>query len=242
APVAAGRRHGAGRRAGPHRPRGDRHPRRPARGPGPGRARAPRRGGHRALAAGGRQPRDGAPRRRPRRGADRRRRPSRGRHCARRARALRRRAPPGARHRRPTEVLLLDPTASTPDGGFPARSFEGTPLALVGDTIVLRSCADGFCRLSGYDLTAPEEPSWVVSAPSETRGPDPAGAEVPARRDTPPGLLDALRTTGVMPVVPLSFDPAQGWVQLDPATGFPVGRILAGPEDECRIAATGAPA
>ena len=141
-----------------------------------------------------------------------------------------------------TEVLLLDPTASTPDGGFPARSFEGTPLALVGDTIVLRSCADGFCRLSGYDLTAPEEPSWVVSAPSETRGPDPAGAEVPARRDTPPGLLDALRTTGVMPVVPLSFDPAQGWVQLDPATGFPVGRILAGPEDECRIAATGAPA
>src|SRR5699024_1296575 len=55
-------------------------------------------------------------------------------------------------------------------------------------------------------------------------------------------LLDALRTTGVMPVVPLSFDPAQGWVQLDPATGFPVGRILAGPEDECRIAATGAPA
>src|SRR5699024_2011684 len=58
-----------------------------------------------------------------------------------------------------TEVLLLDPTASTPDGGFPARSFEGTPLALVGDTIVLRSCADGFCRLSGYDLTAPEEPS-----------------------------------------------------------------------------------
>src|SRR5699024_1447705 len=50
------------------------------------------------------------------------------------------------------------------------------------------------------------------------------------------------RTTGVLPTVPLSFDPAQGWVQLDPATGFPVGRILAGPEEECRLAATGAAA
>src|SRR5699024_7131077 len=139
-----------------------------------------------------------------------------------------------------TEVQLLDPTASTPDGGLPSRTFEGTPIALEEDTLVLRSCTDGFCRLSGYDLTAGEEPSWVVSTSAETRGPDPAGAEMPARRGEPPGLLEALRTTGVLPTVPLSFDPAQGWVQLDPATGFPVGRILAGPEEECRLAATGA--
>src|SRR5699024_567617 len=150
------------------------------------------------------------------------------------------------RHRLPrpvasTEHLLLDPATSSPHGRYPAPTFEGTPLALAGDVIVLRSCADGFCRLSGYDLTAPEEPAWVVSAPSETRGPDPAGPEISARRDTAPGLLDALRTTGVMPAVPLSFDPAQGWVQLDPTTGFPVGRILAGPDEECRIAATGEP-
>ncbi len=138
-----------------------------------------------------------------------------------------------------TEVLLLDPTASAPDGGFPSRSFEGTPLALAGDLIVLRSCTEGFCRLSGVDLTAPEEPLWVVGAPAETRGPDPAGVEVPARVEQPPGLLDALRTTGVLPAIPLSFDPGQGWVQRDLATGFPVGRILVGPEQECRIAVTG---
>ncbi|ASK65418.1 hypothetical protein CFK39_05750 [Brachybacterium avium] len=137
-----------------------------------------------------------------------------------------------------TEVLLLDPTASDPEGRFPSQTFEGTPLALAGDRIVLRSCTEGFCRASGFDLTAPEEPLWVVSASAETRGTDPAGVEVPARAEQPPGLLDALRTTGVMPTVPLSFDPGQGWVQLDLATGFPVGRIIAGPEDECRIAAT----
>ena len=39
--------------------------------------------------------------------------------------------------------------------------------------------------------------------------------------------------------MPLSFDPGQGWVQLDPETGFPIGRILVGPEEECRIAVTG---
>ncbi|ATG51016.1 hypothetical protein CFK38_05335 [Brachybacterium vulturis] len=138
-----------------------------------------------------------------------------------------------------TEVLLLDPAASVPEGGFPSRTFEGTPLALAGDRIVLRSCTEGFCRLSGFDLTAPEESLWVVGAPAETRGPDPAGVEVPARPEQPPGLLDALRTTGVLPAIPLSFDPGQGWIQRDPATGFPVGRILVGPEEECRIAVTG---
>ncbi|MDN5822492.1 MAG: PQQ-like beta-propeller repeat protein, partial [Brachybacterium sp.] len=130
-------------------------------------------------------------------------------------------------------------TAAASDGAFPSQTFEGTPLARAGDRIVLRSCTDGFCRLSGYDLTAPEEPLWVISAPAETRGADPAGVEVPARHEQAPGLLDAPRTTGVMASIPLSFDPGQGWVQLDLATGFPVGRILAGPEDGCRIAVTG---
>lgn len=137
-----------------------------------------------------------------------------------------------------TTVLALDASAPAPEDGFPSLSLEGTPLALDGDRIVLRHCSEGFCRLSGIDLTAPEEPLWVVSGPAETRGPDPVGVDVPARRAHAPGLLDAARATGVLPMVPLSFDPAQGWVQLDPATGFPVGRILAGPEEECRIAAT----
>jgi len=138
-----------------------------------------------------------------------------------------------------TEVLALDRSLSAPDGGFPTLSFEGTPLALDGDRIVLRHCSEGLCRLSGYDLTAPEEPLWVVSGSAETRGTDPAGTLVEARPADPPGLLDAARATGVLPTIPLHFDPAQGWVQLDPESGFPVGRILAGPEEECRIAAAG---
>lgn len=138
-----------------------------------------------------------------------------------------------------TEVLLLDPTASAPDGGFPAQTFEGTPLALTGDLLVLRHCADGLCRLSGYDLTDPAAALWTLLDAEQTRGVDPLGVEVPARPEAQPGLLDAARATGVLPSVPLRFDTAQGWVQLDPATGFPVGRILAGPEEDCRIAATG---
>ena len=138
-----------------------------------------------------------------------------------------------------TEVLLLDPTASAPDGDFPAQTFEGTPLALTGDLLVLRHCTDGLCRLSGYDLSDPEAALWTLLDAEQTRGADPFGVEMPAQADAHPGLLDAARATGVLPAVPLRFDPAQGWVQLDPATGFPVGRILAGPEDDCRIAATG---
>ena len=141
-----------------------------------------------------------------------------------------------------TAVLSLDRSLSTPDGGFPTTTFEGTPLALADGVLVLRDCADGYCHLSGYDLTAPEEPLWVVTGSAETRGTDPAGQAVPARAEAETGLLDAARADGVLPAVPLHFDPAQGWVQLDPATGFPVGRILAGPEEECRISATEAPA
>lgn len=138
-----------------------------------------------------------------------------------------------------TEVILLDPTASAPDGGFPAQTFEGTPLALAGDLLVLRHCTEGTCRLSGYDLTDPAAPLWTLLDAEQTRGVDPLGVEVAARPDAQPGLLDAARATGVLPAVPLRFDPAQGWVQLDPATGFPVGRILVAPEEDCRISATG---
>lgn len=137
-----------------------------------------------------------------------------------------------------TEVILLDPTASAPDGSFPSRRLEGTPIALDGDLLVQRTCSEGLCRNSGYDLGGSEEPLWVVSASAGTRGTDPAGLPVPAVAEEAPGLLEAARATGVMPSVPLSFDPAQGWVQLDPATGFPVGRILADAAEECRIAAT----
>ena len=138
-----------------------------------------------------------------------------------------------------TEVLLLDATVTTPDGGPPTRTFDGTPLALAGDLLVLRHCTEGTCRLIGYDLTAPAEPLWTTLDAEETRGVDPLGVQIPARSATPPDQLAAVRATGVLPTVPLRFDPVQGWVQLDPATGFPVGRILAGPEQECRIAATG---
>lgn len=140
-----------------------------------------------------------------------------------------------------TEVLLLDPTLSTPDGGLPSRTFDGSPVSLADDVLVMRSCEEGLCRHSGFDLAAPEEPLWVVSAPAQTRGQDPAGVPVPARAEEETGLLDALRASGVVPVLPLSFDPAQGWVQLDPATGFPVGRLLAGPDEECRIAVINEP-
>jgi hypothetical protein len=117
----------------------------------------------------------------------------------------------------------------------------GTPLALAGDVLVVRACEDGTCRISGIDLGAPDQPLWTVSDAEETRGPDLAGTELPARPDAAPGLLDALAATGVLPAVPLRFDPGQGWLQIDPATGFAVGRVLAPADAACRIAATPAP-
>lgn len=117
----------------------------------------------------------------------------------------------------------------------------GTALALAGDVLVVRACEDGTCRISGVDLGAPDQPLWTVSDAEETRGPDPAGTELPARPDAAPGLLDALAATGVLPAVPLRFDPDQGWLQIDPATGFAVGRVLAPADAACRIAATPAP-
>src|SRR5690625_1462872 len=61
---------------------------------------------------------------------------------------------------------------------------------------------------------------WTVGDAAETRGPDPAGTQLPAASATeqPPGLLEATQLTGLVPGVPLRFDPAQGWLQLDPAT------------------------
>ncbi|MGP9538473.1 outer membrane protein assembly factor BamB family protein [Brachybacterium sp. AOP43-C2-M15] len=137
-----------------------------------------------------------------------------------------------------TEVLALDPGLAAPDGEPRTTAFEGEPLALDEEHIVLRHCEDGTCRLAGYGLSDPEEPLWVISDAEETRGTDPIGLAVPARADSSPDLLDAARAAGVLPAVPLRFDAAQGWVQLDPTTGFPVGRLLSGKEQECRIAVT----
>lgn len=142
-----------------------------------------------------------------------------------------------------TRVTAIDPAS---DGRIQRWSeVAGEPLALDGDLLVVRACADGICRLSGVDLETPAEPLWTVTdgatgadGADGTRGPDPVGVSVPARPDAPAGLLDAVTTTGVLGAVPLRFDPAQGWVQLDPETGFPVGQILAGPDEDCRIAAT----
>ena len=117
----------------------------------------------------------------------------------------------------------------------------GTPLALDGDLLVVRDCEEDVCRVRGIDLAAPDEPLWTVMDAEETRGPDQAGLALPARAEAPPGLLDAVAATGVLPSVPLRFDPAQGWLQIDAATGFPVGRVLAPADADCRIAATPAP-
>lgn len=129
------------------------------------------------------------------------------------------------------------------EGGAQSAPVEvpGTPLALDGDLLVVRACEDGACRLRGVDLAAPAEPLWTVMDAEETRGPDPAGVEVPAAARTVPGALDAVAATGVLPAVPLRFDPPQGWLQIDPATGFPVGGVLAPADADCRIAATPAP-
>ncbi|MEJ6543420.1 hypothetical protein PQI65_09475 [Brachybacterium paraconglomeratum] len=131
--------------------------------------------------------------------------------------------------------------SDAPDGGAAPVELPGQPLALSGDTLVLRACEDGVCRVRGVDLTAPDEPLWTVMDAEETRGPDQAGLALPARAEAPAGLLDAVAATGVLPSVPLRFDPAQGWLQIDAATGFPVGRVLAPADADCRIAATPAP-
>ena len=126
-------------------------------------------------------------------------------------------------------------------GGSAPVEVPGTPLALAGDVLVVRACEAGTCRLSGVDLGAPDQPLWTVSDAEQTRGPDPVGAELPAGDGAATGLLDAVAATGVLPEVPLRFDPDQGWLQVDPATGFAVGRVLAPADAECRIAATPAP-
>lgn len=152
----------------------------------------------------------------------------------------------------PVETTVLD----LPAGAEPQvrANLSGAPLALEGDLLVLRTCAQSMCRISGHDLadeesgtsTDPLSALWTIldgtgERAEDARGPDPAGIEAPARATQPPGLLDAVDQGGILPEVPLRFDPAQGWVQLDPATGFPLGNILARPEEQCRIAATAPP-
>lgn len=143
-------------------------------------------------------------------------------------------------------TVVSDLTGSDRSGSGPEEiaAVAGIPLALSEDLLVVRECEESdaeACTLSGYDLTVGDPPRWTLSAPGtrEARGIDPAGVEVAARPDAAPGLLDAVRVTGVLPAVPLRFDPAQGWIQLDAATGFPVGRVLAGPDQPCRVSVNG---
>lgn len=143
-----------------------------------------------------------------------------------------------------TVVSDLTGSGGTGSGPEEIAAVAGIPLSLSEDLLVVRECEGSdaeACTLSGYDLTAGDRPQWTLSAPGaqEARGIDPAGVEVAARPDEPPGPLDAVRATGVLPAVPLRFDPAQGWIQLDAATGFPVGRVLAGPEQPCRVSVNG---
>lgn len=152
----------------------------------------------------------------------------------------------------PAETTVLDlPADAAPQ---PLATLPGAPMALAGDLLVQRTCGDGVCRISGHDLSTDDPDSTTDDAPAlwtifdgegdrarDGRGPDPAGFPVPARSTEPAGLLDALHAGGILPEVPLRFDPAQGWVQLDPATGFPRGSILADPEEDCRITVTPPP-
>lgn len=137
-----------------------------------------------------------------------------------------------------------------PEDGAPveAVSLPGAPLALDGNLLVLRTCADGSCWISGHDLAAgAQAPAlWTTSdgageEPHAAPGPDPSGVPVPLDAGEPADLLEALRSTGILPAVPLRFDPDQGWLQLDPTTGFPLGNVLTDPAQDCRIAVTAAP-
>lgn len=127
-------------------------------------------------------------------------------------------------------------------------TFDGSPVAMADDVLVMRACEDGTCRTSGYELaaatgTAAEPPTaiWTVQDAPDADGPDPAGIDMPARQAQPRDELGALRDSGVLPQVALRHDPAQGWVQVDPATGFAIGEVLAGADQDCRIIPTSAP-
>lgn len=147
-------------------------------------------------------------------------------------------------------TTVLDLTPDTVP--VPLTALDGAPMALAGDLLVLRTCTEGTCRISGHDLSlasgdsTPVPALWTISDgtqsdPGAVRGADPAGIPLLATGAQPAGLLDALRSTGILREIALVYDPAQGWVQLDPATGFPQGQVLARPEQDCRIASTAAP-
>ncbi len=141
-----------------------------------------------------------------------------------------------------TRLLLIgaESTRIQPLHGDAAeeRTVPGQVTSLDGTLAVARHCADGACHLSGYDLTtAKAQALWTLSDAPETRGPDPAGVEVPVTAP-PAGVLEAITATALMPSTALRYDPAQGWLQIDPRTGFPLGSVLAPADSSCRIAAT----
>lgn len=135
---------------------------------------------------------------------------------------------------------LAGPASS--QGGGEAVSIPGTLLALTADTAITHHCEADTCRLSGFPLEGGEPAArWSVLDSADPVGQDGEGHEFDPTGSLPP-LGRAFATTGLVPSAPVRFDPAQGWVWIDPATGVAVGRVLARPTETCHAVSTTAAA
>lgn len=110
--------------------------------------------------------------------------------------------------------------------------LPGTPIAVDRATIIMRSCSpDGACTLSGYPWEGTDNtPAWQIREPdhpwyaqADNTILDPSQSPSPATRPVLPGHA-------------VLFDPSQGLIELDPATGFAVGQTLSTPDETCRAA------
>lgn len=122
--------------------------------------------------------------------------------------------------------------ARSPHGPLPQLlELPGEPLALAGDRLVVQAPHPEGCATSGHDLAAPApaEASWTLL--DRTAG----GCAATRALAEDPG------PQAVLPAVPVRTDPRQGIVQMDPATGFPVGELLARTEEGCRAHVTAPP-
>jgi len=125
-----------------------------------------------------------------------------------------------------TRVLDASALGSAPP---PVAEVAGTPIALDGDLLVVQRPAESGCATSGHDLAAGEDAAALWTLLDATAG----GCEATralAGSDAPAALL---------PTVPVRTDPRQGILQMDPATGFPVGQVLAPAQENCRAHVTG---
>ncbi|GAA1734023.1 hypothetical protein [Brachybacterium phenoliresistens] len=124
---------------------------------------------------------------------------------------------------------VLDATAP---GAAPPLLAEvaGTPIALAGDLLVVQEPTQTGCATRGHDLATGEEAAaalWTLVDATE------GGCE--ATR----ALVGDDAPAAVLPTVPVRTDPRQGILQMDPATGFPVGQVLARAQEHCRAHVTG---